>query len=138
VSTNPTAEQIERIVADSQHLTGEVVMGNLLKFKTRADGDAGGSGRESYARYGELAVRKVTERGGKVLWMGVPDQVFIGDEAANDWDAVILVAYPSRQAFLDMVSDPEYRQGHGDREGGVERMALIAMTPAPGFAALGD
>jgi hypothetical protein len=51
---------------------------------------------------------------------------------------VILVAYPSRQAFLDMVSDPEYRQGHGDREGGVERMALIAMTPAQGFAALGD
>lgn len=137
MTTNPTADQIERIVADSQRLTGEVVMCNLLKFKARADSTGGGSGRESYARYGELAVKKVAERGGKVLWMGSPDQVFIGDESVHDWDAVILVAYPSRQAFLDMVSDPEYRQGHGDREGGVERMALIAMTPAAGFAALG-
>ena len=27
-----------------------------------------------------------------------------------DWDAVLLVRYPSRQAFSDMVRDPDYQQ----------------------------
>jgi uncharacterized protein (DUF1330 family) len=135
VTTNPTGDQIARLVRDSERLDGEVVMLNLLKFKERADSEGGGTGAESYARYAELAIRKVAERGGKVVWMGAPDQVVIGDDAADDWDAVVLVSYPSRAAFLDMVNDPEYQTGHGDREGGVERMALIAMTPGDGFSA---
>jgi uncharacterized protein (DUF1330 family) len=138
VTTNPTADQITRLVQDSQRLDGEVVMLNLLKFKERADSAGGGTGAESYGRYGELAVRKVTERGGKVLWMGSPDQVVIGDDDAHDWDAVVLVMYPNRAAFLDMVGDPEYQAGHDDREGGVERMALIAMSPGDGFSARED
>jgi uncharacterized protein (DUF1330 family) len=109
---------------------------NLLKFKERADSEGGGSGQESYARYGALAIQKVTERGGSVVWMGTPDEVIIGDEDANDWDMVILVMYPNRAAFIDMASDPDYQRGHADREGGVERMALMAMTPGNGFAVL--
>jgi len=137
MSANPTTAQIERLVADTATMTGEVVMLNLLKFKERADSAGGGTGRESYNRYGELALAKIAERGGRVVWMGAADQVFIGDEDANDWDLVVLVAYPSRQAFLDMIADPEYQRGHGDREGGIDRMAIVAMTPGAGFDATG-
>jgi len=137
VTTDPTAEQIEQLIADSQRLTGEVVMLNLLRFRERAGSEGGGSGEESYRRYGEVAIQKVTERGGRVLWMGTPDSIVIGDEVVGDWDAVILVVYPNRAAFLDMVADPEYQEGHGDREGGLERMALLAMTPGEGFEVLG-
>ena len=138
MTTNPTEDQITRLIEDSQRLTGEVVMLNLLKFKQRADSDGGGSGEESYGRYAALAIHKVTERGGQVVWTGTPDQVVIGDVDANDWDVVVLVMYPNRAAFMDMVGDPEYQKGHGDREGGVERMALVAMTPGEGFSALGS
>ena len=31
-------------------------------------------------------------------------------EPGQDWDAVLLIRYPSRQAFSRMVADPEYQQ----------------------------
>jgi len=134
MATNPTSEQIEQLVADSERLTGEVVMLNLLQFKARADSAGGGSGEESYQRYAELAMRKVTERGGRIVWMGTPDSIVVGSDVEGEWDVVVLVAYPNRKAFLDMVADPEYQKGHGDREGGLERMALLAMTPGSGLS----
>lgn len=133
MTTRPTHEQFEALLADSSRMDGEVVMLNLLKFKARATSAGGGSGEESYQRYGELATRKVAERGGRIVWMGSPDSVVIGDEATGDWDVVVLVAYPSRKVFLDMIADPDYQAGHEDREGGVQDMALVAMTPDQAF-----
>jgi uncharacterized protein (DUF1330 family) len=74
----------------------------------------------------------VEARGGKVLWMGRADQVLIGDEDANEWDSVALVQYPSRKAFIDMVTTPEYEKAHEHRESGLERTVLIACTPRVG------
>jgi uncharacterized protein (DUF1330 family) len=133
MAVNPTGAQIEQLAADSERLTGEVVMLNLLKFKAKAEDGEGGTGEDSYARYGAQAIQKVTEHGGQVVWMGKPDSILIGDDGVDDWDAVILVMYPNRQAFLSMIADPEYQTGHTHREGGVDRMALVAMTPGPGF-----
>jgi uncharacterized protein (DUF1330 family) len=105
---------------------GPVVMLNLLKFKARADG-AEGSGAGEYAKYGDEVVQMVESRGGKVLWMGRADQILIGD-AAEGWDSVALVQYPSRKDFLEMVSTPEYEKAHEHRESGLERTVLIACT----------
>jgi uncharacterized protein (DUF1330 family) len=69
----------------------------------------------------------VEDRGGKVLWMGRADQRLIGDPAEG-WDSVALVEYPSRKAFIDMVSAPEYESAHEHRESGLERTVLIACT----------
>ena len=137
-SKNPTDIQLTKLIEDAQSKTGEVVMLNLLKFSSEAGDGGGGSGRDSYNRYGSKAVEKVQEAGGRVVWAGSPDQVLIGDDDANDWDAVFLVAYPSREAFIAMTSDPEYQKGHASREGGLERMALVPMTPGQGFEALSD
>jgi uncharacterized protein (DUF1330 family) len=100
---------------------------NLLKFKHAAQGEAG-SGEQAYRRYGEAAVAMVEQRGGRVLWQGRADQVLIGDPA-EDWDMVALVEYPSRQKFIEMVSNPEYIKAHADREAGLERTFVIACTP---------
>ena len=105
---------------------GPVVMLNLLKFKESA-GSGAGSGASEYAKYGDAAVQMVEARGGKVLWMGRADQILIGD-AAEGWDSVALVQYPSRKAFVEMVSTPEYEQAHEHRESGLERTVLIACT----------
>ena len=136
MAISPTESQIDQLVADAGTSTGEVVMLNLLKFAATAGDGGGGSGEDSYARYGAKVIAMVEERGGRMLWMGKPDQVVVGDEDADAWDAVALVMYPNRSAFIDMVSQPSYTDAHEHREGGLERTVLLAMTPGPGFAAL--
>lgn len=47
----------------------------------------------------------------------------------------MLVEYPSRQAFLEMVSSPEYLEANRSREAGLERAVLMAADPL--FSRLG-
>ena len=49
-------------------------------------------------------------------------------DPSEAWDSVALVEYPSRKAFIDMVSTAEYEQAHEHRESGLERTGLIACT----------
>lgn len=126
MAIRPNEKQFAELAAST--VEGEVVMLNLLRYKEQASGGEG-SGEEAYRQYGAQAVKMVEERGGKLLWMGRPDQVLIGDEDANRWDAVALVSYPSRKAFIDMVSQPDYQKAHEHRESGLADSVLIAMTP---------
>ncbi|HYV59883.1 MAG TPA: DUF1330 domain-containing protein [Acidimicrobiia bacterium] len=122
----PTKEQIKTLVESD--LETPVVMLNLLKFAERADrGNGAGSGRDSYARYGERVRSMLESVGGRILWQGRADSVVIGDEG-DEWDAVILVEYPSRQAFIEMTSSPKYGDVSKDRTAGLADSRLIAMT----------
>ena len=100
---------------------GPVVMLNLLKFKPR-------DGAKEYGKYGESVSKMVEARGGKMLWIGKVDQTLIGP-VEEDWDAIALVQYPSRKAFIDMATSKEYENAHEHREGGLERTVLLACTP---------
>jgi uncharacterized protein (DUF1330 family) len=125
----PTKEQIQALLDGD--LEAPVVMLNLLKFaeKASADGDGDGaqSGRDSYARYGDRVRSMLEEMGARVLWQGGADSVVIGGDG-DDWDAVILVEYPSRQAFIEMTSSPKYQEVSKDRTAGLADSRLIAMT----------
>lgn len=127
MSITPNPDQFLDYV--NSDLDGEVVMVNLLKFKPAAEsGD--GSGADAYGRYGDAVVKMIEDQGGTVTWLGQARHVFIGDPQADDWDAVALVSYPNRQAFLDMVSTPAYSEAHTHREDGLERTVVIACAPA--------
>ena len=125
----PTKEQIKALL-DSD-LDAPVVMLNLLKFAEGAGGDGDGdgvqSGRDSYARYGDRVRSMLEQTGARILWQGRADSVVIGGDA-DDWDAVILVEYPSRKAFIDMTSSPKYEEVSKDRTSGLADSRLIAMT----------
>ncbi len=126
----PTKEQIQALL-DSD-LEAPVVMLNLLKFAERAAGDGGDggdaqSGRDSYTRYGDRVRSMLEQTGARILWQGRADSVVIGGDA-DDWDAVILVEYPSRKAFIDMTSSPKYQEVSKDRTAGLADSRLIAMT----------
>jgi uncharacterized protein (DUF1330 family) len=125
MTIRPNAEQFRQLAESPEK--GPVVMLNLLKFKTKGTGDAG-SGEESYRRYGDAAVAMIEERGGRIIWQGRADQILIGDPT-QDWDTVVLVQYPSRQSFIEMVSNPEYMKAHSHREAGLERTIVVACTP---------
>ena len=138
MAITPNEDQFVQLAADSSTKPGEVVMLNLLKFSEQADDGGGGSGEDAYGRYREQALKMIEEQGGRVLWAGHQDQVLIGDEEADSWDAVALVSYPSRQAWLDMVAQEKYQEAHQHREGGLDRTVLLAMTPAPPYESGGS
>ncbi len=78
---------------------GPVTMLNLLAF--RPDG-----GRERYAEYGAAVLPLLEGVGGRVVFQGMAGPVVLG---ADSWDLVVLVEYPSRAAFLEMVGSDEYQ-----------------------------
>ncbi len=118
----PNPDAFQALAADPDQ--GPLVMLNLLKFKPRADGEAG-SGADAYRRYGEAAQKMIEARGGRVLWMGRPAHLLVGEES-DRWDAVAIVQYPSPRAFMEMVTSTDYQRIHAHREAGLERTALIA------------
>jgi uncharacterized protein (DUF1330 family) len=118
----PNGEQFAALAAAAKTNDGTVVMLNLLKY-------APGGGAKEYGAYGDSASAMVRALGGRIIYVGRCDQVLIGD-AANEWDAIAVVEYPNRQAFIDMVSKPDYEKASEHRDAGLERTVLIATTPA--------
>lgn len=126
----PTPEQVQRLAASEDH--SPVVMINLLRFKERADGiDAGDgiSGAEAYARYGAAVAPHLARVGGRVLMALAATECVIGP-VEGEWDMVIAAEYPSRRAFLEMTSDPDYLAIHGHRAAALADSRLIACTQA--------
>lgn len=135
-SIDPTIAQIEQIIADSATHTGPIRMINLLAFKEQADyGDiedpaenGQSTGAEAYARYGAVAMGQVQSVGGSQFYAGLVDMTVIGPETES-WDLVAIVEYPSRKAFLEMVSKPEYQACVYHRTAGLADTRLIMTTP---------
>ncbi|MGE0623174.1 MAG: DUF1330 domain-containing protein [Pseudomonadales bacterium] len=85
-----------------------VVMLNLLRYRDVAQsghGVDGMSGREAYGVYGRRFEELHPRFGGEPMWMGRAGGTLIGGEA---WDLVILVRYPTRRQFVEMMRDPDY------------------------------
>lgn len=120
-SIRPNVDQFAALAAAAKADDGPVVMVNLLKYKA-------GGGSVEYGKYGDAAVKMIGDTGGRVIFSGRCNQVLIGDPS-QDWDAVVLVEYPSRQAFMDMVSRKDYREAHEHRDSGLERTMVYAVTP---------
>ncbi len=127
----PTIEQLSRF--QDHGPDGEIVMLNLLKFRDvaayKADaGEPSRSGAEAYGVYSETALRKVAGVGGSIVLGSPAHAALIGPD--GEWDVVALVKYPSRQAFLTMVSDPEYQACTHHRTAALADSRLIPLTPS--------
>src|SRR5438309_9160349 len=106
----PTPEVLKALANAPQ--TGKIVMLNLLKFKS-------GGGAAAYGEYGRHVTKILEKIGARVLFMGPVAQSLIGHN--GEWDAIALVEYPSRKAFLDMGMSAEYQAIHHFRDEGLER-----------------
>lgn len=98
--------------------SGPVVMVNLLTLRDRA----------AYTRYSRMTMPLIKARGGTVLWAGEGEAVAFGDKAGDHWDYVVLVRYPARAAFLDMMQSPEYAAANVHREQAVARHVILASS----------
>jgi len=119
MAVDPTQDDVRRYVAEDDG--GPVVMLNLLRY-------AGSEGAASYARYAEAVQPHLARVGGEVLYAGDCSTELVGAEGHN-WDAVLVVRYPSRQKFLEMVMDPAYQEITELRTSGLEAAVLQATTP---------
>src|SRR6476469_1251388 len=80
-----------------------VTMLNLLRFEP--DG-----GEERYAEYGAAVMPLLEKAGGRAVFLGEAALPLLGE---GRWDSVLLIEYPSRGAFLEMIASPEYQAiGH--------------------------
>lgn len=116
---DPTGADLKRYLAEDPG--GPVVMLNLLRFKP--DG-----GRESYARYSAALADYLPGIGARVIYMGDTSTALVAPDA-HDWDAVLLVEYPSRAAFSGMVADPEYQKVTHLRTEALTEAVLQATVP---------
>ncbi|MBZ6378630.1 hypothetical protein B5C34_11915 [Pacificimonas flava] len=132
MTIDPTADQV-RALRDGP-AKGPIVMVNMLKFRDRAaypedfDGDADIPGSEAYARYQHAFTVTVGDTSkAEVLYDGPVQQVFIGEPgtSATDWDKMLIVRYPSKEHFLGMMANEEYRANLVHRYAGLERTVLL-------------
>lgn len=109
-------------VVFADFLAGEddapVVMLNLIRFLP--DG-----GRERHLEYLRMAEPVLARFGARILFRGDGlDVLTTGD--VEGWDAVLLVQYPRRTAFKEMVEDPEYQAAF---QVGKSALADIVLQP---------
>ena len=116
---DPTGADLKRFLAEDPG--GPVVMLNLLRFQP--DG-----GRARYDDYVAHFTKTATPFGAEVLYVGDGSTALVAEQG-QEWDAVLLVRYPSRQAFSDMVRDPAYGEGTHLRTGALVEAVLQATTP---------
>ena len=98
-----------------------VVMLNLLRF---AQG-----GRDQYEQYLRHFTVHAEARGAEVLYYGTGDVPLVA-ESGQDWDAVLLVRYPTRRSFSEMVADPTYQTGASLRSSALVEAVLQPTKPA--------
>jgi uncharacterized protein (DUF1330 family) len=97
-----------------------VVMLNLLAFRPEG-------GRERYEEYGAAVAPLLAKAGGRIVFLGAPAAALLG---ADSWDLVVLVAYPTRQAFLDMIGSAEYQAIAHLRTEALTRGELHPLDPS--------
>jgi uncharacterized protein (DUF1330 family) len=120
VAIDPRGRDLKAFLADDPG--GEVVMLNLLRF---VDG-----GRAGYAEYLAHFRRHAEPRGAEIVYVGDGSTALVAEDG-QAWDAVLLVRYPSRQAFSDMVADPDYQEGTHLRTEALTEAVLQATVPWP-------
>ena len=121
----PTREEFIDFIKNYPSNT-PVTMVNILKFKEKS-GNGDESGREAYLRYSKNMESFISKAGGKVIWMGNITKTIIGDYDTQP-DMVLIVSYPSKEAFINMSTTPEYEEVSKDRKIALEYGALLASN----------
>ena len=128
----PTADQF-RAFRDDPH-DGPVAQVNLLKYRVKAeyqpdDPEYGQDepGSAAYQRYADAFGVAAAEVGGRCLLLGETERYFIGQ---GDWDGVMVMFFPSRQAFIATLNHETYQDMHRHRDAGLLCQELITTRPS--------
>jgi uncharacterized protein (DUF1330 family) len=136
---DPTREAFDAFKALPRDVP--IHMLNLLRFRENAEYPAnhpnaahGWSGRRAYAEYGKTSGPIFQRVGGSIVWRGMMEAMVIGPDDKH-WDTAFIARYPTSAAFMEMVTDPEYRLAVVNRQAAVLTSRLIRFKPEEGDAA---
>ena len=127
---DPTKEVFAQFKANAR--PGPIHMLNLVRLRAQAAYPDGRkvTGAEAYANYGKDSSAVFSRVGGSVVWSGMMEAMVIGP-LAEHWDAMFIAHYPNSGAFMEMVTDPVYRQAVVHRQAAVETSRLIRCARNP-------
>ena len=119
----PSENQLAKLISLSIETPLAVL--NLFEFNTMANYQSGDpeyatsaseiSGQEAFNLYGDVVMQAPTE------------QILIGNEAAN-WHAAAIMYFPSRGAFLQMMSDANFQRASRHRKAALKNHYMIHLN----------
>jgi len=126
----PSPEQINQFVANGP--SGEIYMLNLLRFNADAKYPAGSefaacTGEQAFTRY-KAAVEPLLKKAGGALQAMLECHANVIGEAGDQFDEMLLVQYPSKEAFLGMITSEDYQAIVVHRLAAVAHSLLIPTT----------
>jgi len=141
-SVNPERAQFDAFKALPRDTPIEML--NLIRLKAWAEYPADHplhgkklSGAEAYRAYGFDSGEVFRRVGGRQIWVGRPEGVLTGPPDER-WDLAFIAYYPNAGAFLEMITDPVYREAVKHRTAGVEDSRLIRMGQAKAGSLFGE
>ena len=129
VYIDPTRESFDAFKALPRDTP--INMLNLLRFHEMAqypddhpNAGKGWSGARAYEEYGTTSGPVLARVGGTIIWRGQMESMLIGPQA-KFWEVSFIARYPSSGAFMEMVTDPEYKKAVINRQAAVATSRLI-------------
>ncbi|MEH6715037.1 DUF1330 domain-containing protein [Parasphingorhabdus flavimaris] len=133
---DPTREAFDAFKALPRDVP--INMLNLLRFHEHAqyaeghpNAALGWSGLRAYEEYGKTSGPIFKRVGGTVIWRGKMEAMVIGPDDKH-WDSAFIARYPNSGAFMEMVTDPEYKKAVFNRQAAVLTSRLIRFGEIDG------
>ena len=99
-----------------------LVMAQLLRFSE--------GGRDRYLQYYAAVQAILLTSGAQVLYAGECTQPLLAAEGPA-WDAVVIVRYPNRTAYVEMLADPGYQAIAHLRRAALREVSMLPMDDWP-------
>ena len=103
---------------------GEIVVLHVLKFEESVDL---GQNPEFMNNYSSEAVKVAAQHGVSISGFFAVEGTILGD--GRDWDQIRFIKYPSKQAFMAVVSDPERLKAQSKREKAISDTYTLILRP---------
>lgn len=111
---------------------------NLLRFHQQAqypddhpNAALDWSGARAYQEYGTTSGPIFSRVGGTIIWRGQMESMLIGPQD-QFWDVSFIARYPNSGAFMEMITDSEYKKAVVNRQAAVLTSRLIRFGEIDG------
>ena len=116
---------------------GPIHMLNLVRLRETARYHAGHvlhgqsiTGFDAYQSYGRESGAIFRDVGGRIAYSAAFEYTLIGP-SSEYWDIVFIAEYPSGDAFVSMVKNPDYQKAVIHRQAAVRDSRLVRLSPKP-------
>ena len=99
---------------------GEGRFAVVLLIRHRADAE--------YTAWIDAVLPRLSQVGARIVWVGNGAEPIVG-EPSRRWDSIVVVEFPSRDAFLDLVQASGWNRVEGLRVAGMDQNEIYGCVP---------